>query len=179
MVHRLMVLLLSLSIVLSSCSKNESLFPIDTYLEMTVLSGISADLVWTNTQEVIFPYNLQLEAFNTTDENIMSVNGVYGYVYPKFGAISDLSFINKIEINASDPDNPQDLSLDKEVFYYTQENFNRNSDIDLFPSLPNAKDYIRDEKINLRIDIFFNTPPPTTFDLAFELEFGAFEVEEP
>lgn len=169
-------LLLFCSLILGSCSKNQALFNVDTYLEVTLLAGTSSQTVWGYEQQVRFPYSLQLDAFGTEAENIKSINSSFGLVYPKNNASLDLSFISEMVVNALNPD---DLTQRKEVFYYDQRNFNRITEIELFPSLPDIKEYVRDDMIILQIEFIFNTPPPTTFDMALELEFGAIEVDDP
>lgn len=157
-----------------SCSKNQALFEIDSYLEVTVVAGLPSDKVYGYETTVVFPYNTQLQSFNTADEDIVSINASYGLVYSKFDRETDLSFINEITIDVLNSD---DLSDDKETFYFEQFNFNRASEIELFPSLPNIKDYIKNDQLILRVEFIFNTPPPRTFDLAFELQFGAIDAE--
>lgn len=169
-------LLLLCAMLLGSCSKNQALFTVDTYLELSLVAGTSSQTVWGYEQQVVFPYTLQLDAFNTEDAEIMSINSSYGLVYPKGNAGIDLSFISEIVVNVLNPD---DFLQHKEVFYYDQQNFNRITQIELFPSLPNIQEFVKDDRIILQIEFIFNTPPPSTFDLAFELEFGAIEIDEP
>ncbi len=165
------------TLLLSSCSKNETLFTIDTFMDMTLIAGTSTQTVWGYEEKVVFPYSVQLAAFNTEEKNIMSINSSYGLVYPRNNAGINLSFINEMVVNVLNPDDLTERG--KEAFYYTQENFNRLTQIELFPSLPDIKDYIKDDRIVLQVEFIFNSPPPATFDLAFELEFGAIEIDEP
>lgn len=174
--YSLYLLLLSI-LFLSSCSKNEALFTVDTFIDLTLIAGTSTQTVWGFEEQVVFPYSVQLAAFNTEVENIMSINSSYGIVYPRNNAQIDLSFINEIVVNVLNPDNLTERP--KEAFYYNQDNFSRLTQIELFPSLPDIKDYVKDDRIILQLEFIFNTPPPSTFDLAFELEFGAIEIEEP
>lgn len=162
------------SCLLGSCSKNTALFNIDSYLEMTLILGTPADRVFGYTQEVIFPYTIELSSQNVADEDIVRINSSYGLIYPTFGEQVNLNFINTITVDAVDPDDPDNT---KEVFYYEQFNFNEVKEIELFPSLPNIKDFVRDDRLTLEVEFIFNSPPPRTFDLAFELEFGALESE--
>jgi len=170
------LLVVSLVIMtLGSCSKNQAIFDVDTYLEATLIAGTSPQTVWVFEKQVIFPYSLQLQAFSKEESDIMSINSSYGLAYPKNNSGLDLSFINEMTIDVLNPDNLDEAG--KEVFYYDQQNFNRITEIELFPSLPDIKDYVRDDRIILKIEWIFNTPPPQTFDMAFELEFGAIPIE--
>jgi len=45
-------------------------------------------------------------------------------------------------------------------------------ELNLLPSVPNIKDYIVDDQLILRVEIFFNRTPPRTFELAYNLRFG-------
>jgi len=161
---------------LGSCSKNQALFTIDSYLDVTLIAGTSSLTVWGYEKEVVFPYSLQLEAFGKENADIMSINSSYGLVYPKNGSGLDLTFINEMVVNVLNPDN---LEQSKEVFYYDQQNFNRITQIELFPSLPDIQDFVKNDRIILQVEFIFNTPPPQTFDMAMELEFGAIEIDEP
>jgi len=168
------IIIILISSMLYSCSKNTSLFDIDTYLELTLILGSPSDRVFGYSQEVVFPYTTELNNFNTTDEDIISINASYGLVYPRFGEDINLNFINSITVDAVDPDDDESR---KEVFYYEQFNFNDLREIELFPSLPNIKDYVRNDRLELEVEFIFNSPPPRTFDLAFELQFGALDSE--
>ncbi len=171
---KLSFILVLFGLFLSSCSRNNALFDVDAYLELTILAGTSTDRVFGFEKQVVFPFETQLAAFDDAEKNIDNVRASYCLVYPKFQADIDLSFINEITIDALNPD---DLEDDREVFYYEQFDFGRKSDLELFPSLPDIHDFIRDEKLILRVEFIFNSPPPTTFDLAFEMMFGALESE--
>ncbi len=167
-------LLLGFIVFFSSCSRNNALFNIDTSACLTLVLGTPADRVFGFTQEVIFPFSVGLNNQNVSEEEIISVNGSMGLVFQKFRDEVNLNFINSITVDAIDPDDP---TFSREVFFYEQFNFNQVNEIELFPSLPNIKDFIRDDRLTLEIEFIFNTPPPRTFDLSFDLEFGALAME--
>jgi len=174
MTTRVLLFLLVLSVSFSSCSRNEALFDIDSYFEMTILAGTSTDRVFGFETEVVFPYEVALANYGNEEAIIDAVKASYCLVYPKFETDTDLSFINELTVDALNPD---DLTDDREVFYYEQFNFNRRNELELFPSLPNILDFIRGERLLLRVELIYNTPPPRTFELAFEMKFGAIESE--
>ncbi len=169
------LLLSFIAVFFSSCSRNNALFNIDTNTCLTLVLGTPADRVFGFTQEeVIFPFSIGLNNYNVSEEEIISVNGSRGIVFQKFRNEVNLNFINSITVDAVDPDDP---TFTREVFFYEQFNFNQVDEIELFPSLPDIKDFIRDDRLSLQIEFIFNTPPPRTFDLAFNLEFGALAEE--
>lgn len=174
MTLRNLLLLLVLSVCFSSCSRNQALFDIDAYFEMTIVAGLSTDRVFVFEKEVVFPYEAALANYDNAEAMINAVKASYCLVYPRFETDADLSFINELTVDALNPD---DLDDDREVFYYEQFNFNRRNDLELFPSLPNIQEFVRNERLILRTEFIFNTPPPRTFDLVFELKFGAIDEE--
>jgi len=157
---------------LSSCSRNTALFDIDAYMELTMLAGTAPDRVFGFEQEILFPYETSLAVNTTSLDNINAVKASQGLLFPKLGENINLNFIAEVTIDAIHPD---DYDRRREVFYYEQFNFAERTQIELAPSLPNIIDFIKDDRLFLNVEFIFNRPPPRTFDLAFELEFGAIE----
>lgn len=167
--------LFCLALAITGCSRNEATFLVETYVEMMVPAGSPADRILILEKEVIFPYSAELRLNNVAEADVQSVHGAFGLVYSKFNAINDLSFINEIEVDVVDPASPN--SSGKEIFYYTQRDLGRRSEIELLASLPDVKELIIDDRLFLRIEVSFNTPPPSTFTLAYELSLGVFEED--
>ncbi len=175
--NRLWIIILTLigmMLLSTSCNRNEASFLVDTFIEMNVPAGFSSDRILTLRQEVPFPLSLALDANNVNDGDIVGIHGSLGFVAPRILAEADLSFINEIEIDVLDPEDP---TFGLEIFHYVQRDFNRRSSLDLTPSLPNVQNFVRDDMIFLQIELAFNTPPPANFNLLFQLQLGVFEDE--
>ncbi len=166
--------LIGMLLLSTSCSRNEASFLVETFVEMTVPAGFSADRILTLRQEVPFPLELALDANNVNEGDLVGIHGSLGFVSPRILVDSDLNFINEIEIDVLDP---EDNTFGREIFHYVQRDFNRRTSIDLTPSLPNVQDFVRDDIIFLQIELAFNTPPPANFNLFFQLQLGVFEEE--
>lgn len=168
------VLVLVLPLLFFSCSKNEVLFEVETFMDASVIAGSSTLLTHVYTQEVIFPYSGRLSAFDLTSEEIAEVLPQRAIIYPLFGENVDLDFIDVITINAVNPDDSNDT---KEVYYLEPVPLGSKQEIELFPSLPDIKDFINDDRLILQMELRYRLFPPRTFDLRTEMTFGAKEME--
>ena len=171
----LILLFMAVIMGLQGCIRDSASFVVDTFTEMVIPAGLSADRTLSFTPRVFFPYSQQLSLNNISPENVESVNGALGLATPQFNAITDLSFIAEIEIDVLDPTNPQS---GREIFHYVQRDFRRRSELELTPSIPNVRDLIVDDMLFLKIDVSFNTPPPATFTLIYDLQLAVFEMED-
>jgi len=159
---------------LVSCGKNEPIFRISTFIDFTIPAGSSSVTILGFENEVIFPFETQLNNLGGTVPAIMSVNANNAIFYPRFDPEVNLDFINVIEINVLDQD---DLTFSREVFHFDPIPFGTKNDIELFPSLPDIKSLIKDEKLLVQVELQFRAPPPRNIDIRIEMQFDAIEQE--
>lgn len=175
MIHKKRFLLIFLvPFCFLSCSKNETIFKIESFMDATIIAGSSTISSHFYEQEIIFPYSGQVSAFGLTNDEIAKVIPQRAVLYPVFSDDIDLEFIDVIVIEAFNPENPQD---DKEVFYLEPVPIGSKKEIELFPSLPNIKSYIIEDKLNLRLKLQYRLFPPQNLEVRIDVEFGAIEVE--
>lgn len=161
------------SILLGSCSKYDVRFEIDAFGDMIIPAGANALDIFGIEAPVVFQFQQQLDIVALTAEDISEVVAISAIFQSKFGE-EDLSFLQVVEILALDPTgegNP------KEVFYYDPIPLGPRTRVELFPSLPNIKEYIQNDQLQLRIECTFRRPPPKNYDIRIDMVFGAIQDE--
>jgi len=150
------------------------IFEVDTFADVIIPAGANLPpVIHGYDATTIFPYEAQLTNINVSDDRISEVVPNYAIFQSKFTE-EDLDFIHVIEVLVVNQDNPNDR---QEVFYYDPIPLGRKTRIELFPSLPDIKRYIKNDKLQLKIECTFRTIPPKNFDMRLDMVFGAIEVE--
>lgn len=158
---------------MSSCSKYDVRFEIDTFADMIIPSGANPLVNFGIEAPVIFQYQQQLNINSIDTDDISEVVAISAIFQSKFGP-EDLSFLEVVEISAIDPTGE---GKPKEVFYFDPIPLGTRTRLELFPSLPNIKDYIQDDQLILMIDCAFRRPPPKNYDIRVDMTFGAIQDE--
>lgn len=152
------------------CSSNEAAFKIDSFAEFTIPAGANPLLISVFETEVIFPYEAELGINGFSDAEILAVNADNALLFPQFEAGFDLDFIHVVEVFAV---NQFDSSDDKEVFFIDPADLGRKTELRLFPSLPNIKEYVRNERMRLRVEVQFRRAPTRNLQMFLDMEFSA------
>lgn len=153
-----------------SCNNPDTAFMVDSFAQFTIPAGANPLLISVFEEEVIFPFQSQLDVSEFTDADIVSVNADNAILLSAAGSSVDLNFIHVVEVFAVNPDDPSDS---KEVFHIDPAEFGQKTDLRLFPSLPDIKDFVRNERIRLKIEMEFRVAPPRTLDMVLEMQFSA------
>lgn len=152
------------------CGSADSAFKVDSFAEFTIPAGANPILVSVFETEIIFPYETSLSVNGFSDAEILSVNADNAVLMPQFEAGFDLDFIHVVEVFAV---NQFDSSDDKEVFHIDPAELGRKTELRLFPSLPNVKQYISNERMRLRIEVQFRRAPTRNLDMFLDMQFSA------
>ncbi len=157
-------------LLLVSCNRVETLFEIPARVDMIIPAGSNTFEILGLTTEVLFPYEISLASRGIADASVDRVVAQRAVFRPVFAAI-DLNFINVIEINVVDPDDP---TITREVFFIDPIPLGPKNEIDLFASLPDIKDFISDGNMLLfEVELTFRSVPTTNIDIRIDMEFGA------
>ena len=153
-----------------SCSKSsEAVFDIDIETFFSIPAGLnSIDTHYFIVRDV--PTRINAINPNATSDNISSVKANRGRLSGRFQNI-DYRFVDRIAITAisqSDPD------FRREIFWMDFIPLDQSGDLELFSSLPEVKDILLEELIDLEIRLTFRTFTPTTIDSRIFLNFKGF-----
>ncbi len=157
-------------LLLVSCNRLETLFEIPARVDMIIPAGSNTFEILGLETEILFPYEISLSSRGISDASVDRVVAQRATFRPVFASI-DLNFINVIEINVVDPEDPNNK---REVFFLDPIPFGPKNSIDLLASLPDIKDFISDgDKLLLEVELTFRNVPTTNIDIRIDMEFGA------
>ncbi len=154
----------------SGCGDNDAAFNLGTFAEFTIPAGANPLLISVFETDVVFPYETQLGINGFSDAEITAINSDNALLFPQFESGFDLDFIHVVEVFVL---NQSDSSDDKEIFFIDPADLGRKSELRLFPSLPNIKEYVRNETLRVRIEIQFRRSPTRNLDMLLDMDFRA------
>ena len=161
-------------LVFASCNTEEELFEIEYETDVVFSAGISQFEVHF---QDIFGIQSMIDAFlvanNRTAEEIMSI-------VPKEARLiniqssQSLDFIQDISIRLFDGDsfNPTEISNITEVFFRENIPQDQSTFINLLPSLPDVKDRLFEDDINIGVRSQLRVPPPSTIEARLRITFA-------
>lgn len=161
------------ALLFTSCGRVETLFDINTRVDMIILAGSNPFEIWGYKVEATFPYELTLDSKGLVNEEIDRVIATEAFFRPKFNA-EDLDFIQVVEISVLDPNDP---SRSREVFYLDPVPLGPKNLLELRASLPDIKSFIYDDKLFFQVELTYRQFPPTNVEIRIDMEFGAVESE--
>ncbi len=156
--------------ILGSCNQAESLFEIDAFMDVNIQAGANPLQIHGYESEVIFPFETRRMLAQIPTEEISSINALSAIVFPKFETDADLDFINVIEIQVYDPVDPE---RDSEIFYFDPIPLGRKTEIELAPSIPDLSDFMVSDRLFVRVEFQFRSPPPRNYELRIDMFFAA------
>jgi len=164
------VALVVFCVLLFGCSKSsEAIFDINIETFFTIPAGLnSIDTHFFIIRDV--PTRISSINPNATPDNISSVKANRGRLAGRFSNI-DFRFVDRVAITAisqSDPD------FRREIFWMDFVPLEQTGDLELFSSLPEVKDILLEELIDLEIKLTFRTFTPTSIDSRVFLNFKGF-----
>lgn len=171
MIRRLLVLIVLCSICLIGCRTTETLFTVRSTVDMVIPAGSNTLEILGLRQEGLFPYEFNLELFNVTDDQIERLIAQKAFFTSKFN--QELEFIEVVEVRVV---NPEDETDEQEVFHFDPVPFGSKTELQLFPSLPNIKRFVKDDKMLFKVELTFRGIPTQNVDVRLEMEFGAVEI---
>lgn len=171
---KLIAIIIAATITFSGCNKYDLLFEVQSFADMVIPAGTNTTTIYGLNATSIFPYEAQLNNINLTDESISEVVPNYAIFSPRFNE-ENLDFIHVVEVLVVNQDNPEDT---QEIFYFDPIPIGRKTRIELFPSLPDIKRFIKNDMLQVKIECTFRSIPPKNFDMRLDMVFGAVEVEE-
>ncbi len=171
--NKLLFLILSLS-VLVSCDTEEELFEIEYETDVVFSAGISQFEVHF---QDMFGIQSMTDAFlvanNRTAEEVMSI-------VPKEARLiniqtnQSLDFLQDVSIRLFDGDsfNPTEISNITEIFFRDNIPQDQRTFINLLPALPDVKDRLFEDEINVSVRSQLRVPPPSTIEARLRLTFA-------
>lgn len=171
--NKLKLLLVTSILSFMSCNDLQILFEIEAFADMIIPAGSNTGTIFGLNSTAVFPYEAQLNNINLSDDNISEVVPNFATFSSKFTE-ENLDFIHIVEVRVVNQDNPNDS---QEVFFYDPIPIGQKSRIELFPSLPNIKRFIKDDVLLVNIECTFRSIPPKNFDMRLDMVFGAVELE--
>jgi len=169
----LIALIIAASIGFSGCNQYDLVFEIESFADMVIPAGTNTTTIYGLNATSIFPYQAQLSNINLSDDSISEVVPNYAIFRSRFNE-ENLDFIHVVEVLVVNQDNPDDT---QEIFYFDPIPIGRKTRIELFPSLPDLKRFIKNDRLQIKIECTFRSIPPKNFDMRLDMVFGAIEVE--
>jgi len=167
---RHLFLVIITSICVSSCGDDQrAAFDIDIDTFFVVPAGLNSLESWVFEINNI-PTFIEAISPGATPENISSVKANRGYLTGRFSNI-DFSIVERISIVAS---SSVDRDLEAEVFYMDFVPLDHDGDLQMFSSLPEVKEILLQDEINLKIKLNFKSFVPTDIESRVILNFKAF-----
>jgi len=139
---------------------------------MEVAFDIPAGLNTVETHYFLLPntptfLGLSLSGNGFTDDDVTSMKSQNARFF-EFSGSADLDFINSIVINAyTDDDNI-------ELFYHENIQFGSKDDVQLLASIPELRDFLSQEFVNLEVGIRFRNFPPANFRAKVDMIFSVY-----
>ncbi len=167
---RKIIFILFLAIGFSSCADSlESAFDIDLETFFIIPAGLNS--IETHVFEISnVPTFIRAIQPGASVENVTSVRSSRARLTGRFTNIN-FQIIDRITITAISPEDPE---LEKEVFFMTFVPLDQEGDLELFSSLPEVKDILLLENVNLRIKINFKSFVQSDIETRVFLNFKAF-----
>lgn len=167
MQFKLVFYFLLLSFVAISCNKIDD--PQFT-LPMEIAFDIPGNLNTIETHYFLLPntptfLNLSLNGNGYSEEDITSVKSQNAR-FSEINETVNLDFINSIVINAYTDDD------EIELFYLENIQFGTKEDIQLLASIPELKEFMAQEFVNLEVGIRFRQFPPSNFRAKVDFAFS-------
>ncbi len=167
--------LFSVILWLSACGKEDiAVANVVKELDFEIPAGLST--IETHTfffPSFVFGIEEILAQQGVDAADIDRISSRQGFITARFDNI-DWDFVSRVTIEAVKLDGTGERT---ELFYMDPVPFNVNEQIELFPSLPNLKDILLDEFVNLEVKMRFRNFSPTNIDTRLRLEFAIFDEE--
>lgn len=168
MATRILFIFLIMGLSLLGCRSTETLFTVRSDVDMTIPAGANTIEILGLDKQVVFPYEQNLNIFSVSEADVERLIAQKAFAFSKFNA--DLDLIEVIEINVVNQDDPTDQ---REVFYFDPVPFGSKTEIQLFPSLPDIKRFVKDDTVLFKVELTFRRIPTQNIDIRIEMEFGA------
>jgi hypothetical protein len=161
-------------LVFASCNTEEELFEIEYETDVVFSAGISQFEVHF---QDIFGIQSMTEAFlvanNRTAEEVMSI-------VPKEARLiniqssQSIDFLRDISIRLFDGNsfNPTEISNITEIFFRENIPQDQSTFINLLPALPDVKDRLFEDEINISVRSQLRVPPPSTIEARLRITFA-------
>jgi len=157
--------------MLLGCRSTETLFKVRSTVDMTIPAGSNTLEILGLRREGIFPYQFNLDLFGVTDAQIERLIAQQAFLTSKFN--QDLDFVEVVEVNVVNQD---DLEDKREVFHFDPVPFGSKEEIQLFPSLPDIKRFVKDDTVLFEVELTFRRIPTQNTEIRLEMEYGAVEI---
>ena len=169
--NKFLIILLTLCILFSSCSKQEDQHLFDTSMDVKFV--IPAGLDHINTHYFTFNnipsfYDQKKAQFGVSDDNITKMTAKNALIVPQFQNVN-YGIIRDISIRIFQEDSPK-----FEAFYLENIDFNEENELKLLSSLTNLKEILSKSTFDLEIRINFKTFTSVTTENILKLNFSAF-----
>ena len=167
---RKIIFILFLSIGLSSCGDSlESAFDIDMETFFVIPAGLNN--IDTHVFEISnVPTFIRTLQPGASIENVTSVRANTAVLTGRFTNI-DFRIIDRITIDVI---STEDSELDREAFFMTFIPLDQEGDLALFSSLPELREILLTETVDLRFSINFKSFVPSDIETRVLLNFKAF-----
>lgn len=158
------------SLCISSCTDDRrAAFDIDIDTFFVVPAGLNSLESWVFEINNI-PTFIDAISPGATPENISSVRANRGYLTGRFSNI-DYRIVERVSIVAESTLNPE---LEAEVFYMDFVPLDHDGDLQMFSSLPEVKEILLQDEINLKVKLNFKSFVPSDIESRVILNFKAF-----
>ena len=167
---RKIIFILFLSIGLSSCADSlDSAFDIDMETFFVIPAGLNS--IDTHVFEISnVPTFVRTNLPGSAIEDVTSVRANTAILTGRFTSI-DFRIIERITIDVV---STVDNELDREAFFMTFIPIDQEGDLALFSSLPELREILLNETVNLRFTINFKSFVPSDIETRVLLNFKAF-----
>ncbi len=167
---RHLFLIIITSLCICSCGDDQrAAFDIDIDTFFVVPAGLNSLESWVFEINNI-PTFIDAISPGATPENISSVRANRGFLTGRFTNI-DYRIVERISITAVSAVDP---SIEAEVFYMDFIPLDHDGDLQMFSSLPEVKEILLQDEINLKVKLNFKSFVPTDIESRVILNFKAF-----
>jgi len=159
-------------LLFSNCRKNDDfLFEMEYINDFTITAGLNpfAGIHIFETSNI--PTN-SLPIFSqngVTEEDLSAINPGTAFMQGIF-TDTDNGYIQEVSVKIFNPDDP---TVEREIFYRTQVPENSSGNLALIGTLVNAKDFLKNEEFGIRVEFRLRDISPESVDMRLDFSFFA------
>jgi len=171
---KILLFLIPAIVLFSNCSKNDDYqFEMRYPADFTISSGLNP-LGGTHVfqiNNIRSNYDNYLSENTATGSSIDRINpGSARLLITSITADNQFSYVSEISVKIFSNDEPD---FEKEIFYHDAIPFNQSGDLQLIPSLVDAKEFLEKDDFSIRVEFRLRDFSPETVDTRIDFSFFA------
>lgn len=170
---RLIALLLGVSVLFSACEDNvEPIFFVNVQRDFRVETGLNTIVTHVfELKNVPMLYNENLDVNNRVNNDVGEVNPADAKLSTVFNTV-DWSLFDRVEVYII---SRVDKTKRVRMFYSNSPDFNSRSELTLFNSFVNIKDYVSEGLVDLELQLRTRAFVPGNFEARFNFSYAVFD----